>query len=288
MLLSLANEDFTDANKQLFGPGFEQRLKARSETAETIGKAAKVGKPFFRGMASRGFPRPRGGRPWTTFQSFCQTSPRPNLFSRGRGTRGKRPVYKISKPTFSQSTNIQIQPTVKHSRPSNLPQGMFINFLHPLDKQTGFPLTGRLKYFTSTWEKITQVPWVLQVVQGYQIEFMKPPVQLVPARMPSLTPTLETVLDQVQELLNKGAVHLVKQPVVTEGFISSLFVVPKKDGGNRPVVNLKPLNQYITYKHFKMEGIHMLRDLLKLGDWLVKIDLKDAYLTVPIWINHQK
>ena len=62
----------------------------------------------------------------------------------------------------------------------------------------------------------------------------------------------------------------------------------KKDGGNRPVVNLKPLNQYITYEHFKMEGIHMLRDLLKLGDWLVKIDLKDAYLTVPILINHQK
>ena len=137
--------------------------------------------------------------------------------------------------------------------------------------------------------KITQGPWVLQVVQGYQIEFMKPPVQLVPARMPSLPPTLETVLDQeVQELLNKEAVHLVKQRVVTEGFISALFVVPKKDRGNRPVVNLKPLNQCITYEHFKMEGIHMLRDLLKLGDWLVKIDLKDAYLTVPIWINHQK
>ena len=62
LLLSLANEDFTDANKQLFGPGFEQRLKARSETAETIGKAAKVGKPFFRGMASRGFPSQRLGR----------------------------------------------------------------------------------------------------------------------------------------------------------------------------------------------------------------------------------
>ena len=53
-------------------------------------------------------------------------------------------------------------------------------------------------------------------------------------------------------------------------------------------MNLKPLNQYIRYEHFKMEGIHMLRDLLKLGYWLVKIDLKDAYLTVPIWINYQK
>ena len=49
LLLSLANEDFTDTNKQLFGPGFEQRLKARSETADTIGKAAKVVNPFFEG-----------------------------------------------------------------------------------------------------------------------------------------------------------------------------------------------------------------------------------------------
>ena len=32
----------------------------------------------------------------------------------------------------------------------------------------------------------------------------------------------------------------------------------------------------------------MLRDLLRLGDYLVKIDLKDAYLTVPIWKGHQK
>ena len=32
----------------------------------------------------------------------------------------------------------------------------------------------------------------------------------------------------------------------------------------------------------------MLRDLLREGDYLVKIDLKDAYLTVPIWKGHQK
>ncbi len=64
----------------------------------------------------------------------------------------------------------------------------------------------------------------------------------------------------------------------------------KKGGGGeqRPVVNLKPLNRDIPYEHFKMEGIHMLKDLLKKGDYLVKIDLKDAYLTVPIWHKHQK
>lgn len=52
--------------------------------------------------------------------------------------------------------------------------------------------------------------------------------------------------------------------------------------------NLKPLNCFIPYEHFKRESIHKLKDLLKKGDYMVKIDLKDAYLTVPIWQNHQK
>ncbi len=65
-------------------------------------------------------------------------------------------------------------------------------------------------------------------------------------------------------------------------------MLPKKDGRNRLVVNLKPLNQFLVYEHFKMEGIHMLKDLLRKGDYLIKIDLKDAYLTVPVWKGHQK
>ena len=63
---------------------------------------------------------------------------------------------------------------------------------------------------------------------------------------------------------------------------------PQKSGGHRPVVNLKGLNHFVEYKHFKMEGVPMLKNLLKPKDFLTKIDLKDAYLTVPIWNQHQK
>jgi len=37
-----------------------------------------------------------------------------------------------------------------------------------------------------------------------------------------------------------------------------------------------------------MESIHLLKDLLRKEDYLIKIDLKDAYLTVPIWQKHQR
>ena len=55
----------------------------------------------------------------------------------------------------------------------------------------------------------------------------------------------------------------------------------------RPVINLKRLNEYVVPQHFKMEGIHTLTELLKRGDWMTKIDLKDVYFTIPIHKEHQ-
>ena len=166
---------------------------------------------------------------------------------------------------------------------------MFLEILQPNLIQKA-PQTGRLNHFIPQWMMLTQDPWVLQTIQGHHIEFMSPPVQHSWPGMPGLPPPQEKVLDQeMKELLAKKAIHeVLTHTPSNRGFISSIFIVPKKDGGNRPVINLKPLNQFLIYEHFKMEGIHMLRDLLKQNDYLVKIDLKDAYLTVPIWKDHQK
>ena len=93
---------------------------------------------------------------------------------------------------------------------------------------------------------------------------------------------------EIQEKLQKGAIHVVPPSLENPDFVSSLFLVPKKGDGQRPVVNLKPLNQFLPSGHFKMEGIHMVRDLLRKGDFMVKIDLKDAYFTIPRCQEHQK
>jgi len=36
-----------------------------------------------------------------------------------------------------------------------------------------------------------------------------------------------------------------------------------------------------------MEGLHLLKHIIQKGDWMVKIDLKDAYFTVPIDPKHK-
>ena len=78
-------------------------------------------------------------------------------------------------------------------------------------------------------------------------------------------------------MIRKGAVTPVRTHS-KEGFLSSIFLVPKKDG-HRPIINLKKLNRFIPHNHFKMEGVHMLKDLLRKGDWMAKVDQKDTYLT---------
>ena len=56
----------------------------------------------------------------------------------------------------------------------------------------------------------------------------------------------------------------------------------KRDGGNRPLVNLRYLNQFIPYQHFKLEGFFCLRELLQEEDYICKLDMKYAYFSVPL------
>ena len=47
---------------------------------------------------------------------------------------------------------------------------------------------------------------------------------------------------------------------------------PKRGRGTRPVINLKALNSFIPYSHFKMEGLHLLKNLLSKNDFMCKVD----------------
>jgi hypothetical protein len=92
----------------------------------------------------------------------------------------------------------------------------------------------------------------------------------------------------IEDLLQKGAVTQV-QPKADQ-FISTLFLVEKESGSEqfRPVINLRPLNRFVRTESFRMEGLQIAKNLIQPGDFLMKLDLKDAYYTVPVHKEHRR
>ena len=133
--------------------------------------------------------------------------------------------------------------------------------------------------------QLTQDSCILDTVRGYQIPFREwPPNRQIPAF--TFTETESKLISaEVGELLRKQA---ISRTVSDDGFISNIFLVPKGKGKWRLILNLKALNLYTEHQHFKMEDIHCVKDLLNIGDYMCKLDLKDAYLSIPITQSHRK
>ena len=53
----------------------------------------------------------------------------------------------------------------------------------------------------------------------------------------------------------------------------------------RPVIDLSVLNSHFSVPTFKMETAEVIRNSICKGEWVVSVDLTDAYFHVPI---HQK
>ena len=69
----------------------------------------------------------------------------------------------------------------------------------------------------------------------------------------------------IKKLLAKGAIREYERG--KGGFVSTVLTRQKKDGSFRTILNLKHLNQYVTYQHFKMESLNDVFKIIKKGVW---------------------
>ena len=134
-------------------------------------------------------------------------------------------------------------------------------------------------------------PWVVEVLRwGYQIPFRRAPVlSRKPIPFPAYCPNSirgKALEGEVQALLAKGAIELA--PLPSPGFYSRLFVVMKASGAWRPVIDLSLLNLRVQQTSFKMETLQSVLLSVRSGDWMVSLDLKDAYLQVPMHPESRK
>ena len=153
-----------------------------------------------------------------------------------------------------------------------------------LSQHSSTPVGGRTAQFAENWRKLSQDPWIYSSITGYQL-----PLQYWPKRHHSAANLREDqrliLQSEIHKLVEKGAVQPIKQ--LHAHITSPMFAVPKSGGGWRPIIDLRYLNSFLEPPHFKMEGLYMLPSIISLGWFMVKIDLKDAYLTIPIAQNFQ-
>ena len=151
--------------------------------------------------------------------------------------------------------------------------------MHLVYTGADLPVGGRLSHYYRNWCQVSKDPWVLETVQGYRLELQSQPQQRTHPIFHLDSSRAEALTRAVRELMDKRAI----QPVLNQrGFFSPMFLVPKGEGSWRPVINLRSLNIYLVLHHFKIEGISVVKSLIQKGDWMVKLDLKDAFLSVPI------
>ena len=72
------------------------------------------------------------------------------------------------------------------------------------------------------------------------------------------------------------------------GFWSRYFLVEKKGGGLRPILDLKGLNRHLKEFNFRMLTVPTLLKSVRQGDFHCSVDLKDAYQHVQVYPPHRK
>ena len=107
--------------------------------------------------------------------------------------------------------------------------------------------------------------------------------------LPATSAARQVLDDEVQGLISKNAVKVVK-PMLGQ-YVSSYFAVPKSKRSPdkwRPIINLKRFNLSVRKIHFRMEEVVWIWQWVQSGCWFCGIDIKDAFLHVPIHKKFRK
>ncbi|XP_030762269.1 uncharacterized protein LOC115887089 [Sitophilus oryzae] len=144
---------------------------------------------------------------------------------------------------------------------------------------------GRLLDFLRTWELKGAPRGILQIIGGYTIPFVsKPPLVhfSVLTKISFETKGMESELTSLQE---QG---ILETSTSTTGFLSRMFPVTKSDGSVRPIINLRGLNRYLSPKKFRLINHTKVLDFLQPRDYLLKLDISQAYFHIPVKPQHRR
>ncbi len=141
------------------------------------------------------------------------------------------------------------------------------------------------------WQAIPGVSeWIMATIRrGYSLQFARRPPRFRGVVATTVRSEDAQVLRaEVMNLLVKGAIEVVPPAQSESGFYSRYFLVPKKDGGLRPILELRLLNHALTKRLFWMITLKQILSQIRPGDWFMSLDLKDAYFHIQVAPHHRR
>lgn len=139
------------------------------------------------------------------------------------------------------------------------------------------------------WTQCTHDAWVLTTVHlGYSLQFSHgpPPFWGVVHTLVTDSRANKSLDLEIQTLPCKHAIRTVPSSDMIGGFYLKYFLVPKRDGGLRPIPDLRQVNLYLSRRWFKMLTLRQLSQSIRPDDWFTTVDLQDAYFHIKP--GHQK
>ena len=135
---------------------------------------------------------------------------------------------------------------------------------------------------------LTSDSHILSMIRGLSIDFCKTPVCQPSEPKPLIFSDVEQAAASI-ELTNILDKNIIQPATPCSGqYVANIFLRHKKDQSHRVILNLRELNQHITYVHFKMDNLRTALDLVTNKAWFCTIDLKDAYYSLSIKPSHRK
>ena len=154
----------------------------------------------------------------------------------------------------------------------------FIN-IAALDK---YLIAGRVHVCCQNWAQITMNPWILDTVQGYQLELESIPVQRSPPPGLHWSPQECNLVErEIEKLIQKGVVAIPSRPSAGLVHQSDICCSQKR---RKISTSCEPegLEQSHEVPPLKNGKGSSAENFLQKGDWMVPIDLKDAYLSMSV------
>ena len=165
--------------------------------------------------------------------------------------------------------------------------------------QSAIPVGGRLKFFWKTWRSIGASKRVCRWFRkGYALPFEGEGRELalsfcsldspsfLNTEYPGEDPRAAVLEDMLSELCEKKAIAPL--PAGCMAFFNRVFLIPKKTGGFRLILDVSRLNSYLRVSSFRMDTVQVIRASVEAGMWAVSIDLSDAYHHIPIAARDQR